>query len=105
MIELNDEGLAILVAIIVGNTKMDVKDWEWLDLDEQGLPYYLYFLSLRFSISPDALAYLRKVAQLLEQDPDYWYKVVSRPLWRNQLVGCYALLITQNTNYLSALIE
>ena len=50
----------------------DFRILDWLGADEQGLPYYLYFLTLRFSKSGEALSRLQYVAKRLEQEPEYW---------------------------------
>jgi hypothetical protein len=81
----------------------DFRILDWLGADGAGLGYYLHFLTLRYSISPETLARLREVAKRLEREPDYWRHVISYTGWRTQLIGCYALLITQNRDYLDAL--
>jgi hypothetical protein len=83
--------------------KYDVRVLDWLGLDERGLGYYLSFLNLRYTVSSEALSRLRQVARQLELEPDYWKQIIREPLWRTQLIGCYALLITQNKNYLEPL--
>ncbi len=76
---------------------------DWLGSDEKGLGYYLYFLNLRFSKSPEALSRLRQVANQLEREPDYWQYLINVSGWRTQIIGCYSLLITQNKDHLEAL--
>jgi hypothetical protein len=84
---------------------MDSRLLDWLGVDERGIGYHLYFLTLRFTKSPEALARLRETAHQLEHEPDYWQQIIDSSVWRPQLVGCCALLITQNRAYLPALIS
>src|SRR5260221_4543096 len=87
--------------------EFDSKVLAWLGSDEKGMGYYFYFLTLRYSISPEALSRLRSVAYQLGREPDYWEQVISGSGfgWRTQLVGSYALLISNNYGYSLALMN
>jgi hypothetical protein len=72
----------------------DMRVFEWLGAETNGVPHYLRTLNLVWSdedVEHD-LAIYRRVAERLAGEPAYWAEIIRESSWRHCLVGCACLL-------------
>lgn len=80
--------------------------FKWLGNDSRGVPYHLHVLNLMWS--PEGMEHdlgvYRSVAERLRADPRYWASCVRGTLgWRQTLVACACLILSQERGFAAEL--
>jgi|GEM_PF-3259272 len=85
----------------------DMRVFEWLGNDSEGVPYYLHPLNLVWSdagVEHD-LQVFRVAADHLAGDLAYWAEIIRDASWRHSLAGCTCLLVSRRHEFFDELCQ